>query len=769
MTIQGTLEDFVDKNTAVIKKDDGSKVKLKFRKNHPFIYKGIKYRFETINRGKDRFDVNWFYPLDAHFELKDALLLFPMFNEDEIKNLLKLLNTDKISGLSRILEDDALYETVINFLGEEKAGMLLKCLSDIWSNRNYTELWAFFNSARVPFDMPEIIKIAEFFKRRAERNNMTVTELIKKHPWILMQIDDVFDSIKEAMDICDSLAKYLALSKNSESIIACATSIIYRYMQKGHAYIPLYVLQEMMRGYIGKINNGEIFNMLASKSKNNIVGSVVADIKSFKNEMMGSKPFKDKAYLTQSVYLSKVYFEEDFIAKKLALMLSCHPKNLPKSRIMENTAKWAQEKGINLDSEQISAIRSVFDNKVTVLLGGAGSGKTTTLKALIYGLKESGIPAPLLAPTGIAAQRLAAEFDDVQYYTIHRYSRIYQDDDIFVSDSIEGSPETMDEKVVIVDEMSMATVPTIAKLLSITSPDTRLVFSGDPMQLPPIGPGGVFNALINNNKINKIYLKTSYRQKDEIIENALNIRNGKEITSGEKTIIKEAKNWNEASQQTVNVIEELLGNGVDFKDIFILARDRTGTGLLNETIRKFLLPFAKEHFFVKGDYIITTRNDYDDSVIIRKRPLKQIRKYRLPRPTIFNGTRGIITAVADDYITVTMFLPGRTVDVNYSPTEIMWYLEHAFATTVHKAQGGQAKYVVFVDPTPSEITRAMLYTAFTRSTDRVYLIGGKLDEWNQPKENELQLSKLYWRLNSYIQNNASQPKVYCERKVSIIQ
>lgn len=732
MIMEGVLVNYCHKDRTGTARTENGHLKVKFKGEYPYIQTGLKYKFTGEQIGEDLV-VTDITPIEGELSLKDGLLLFPMLTESELKRVLDATN---VSTYGELLSLDNI-EKAIAELDKEKASEFMASIYLLKQNTELQKVMSLFKKTNIKLDITDAVNIINFFRTRAIRNNTTVSELIMACPWLLLQTD-VFESIGEGVKAVDKIARYFSKAKGTANILACATSVVAKYTSNGHAYMPFYMVYKWVSEYYPC--SQETF-LSAITQKNQHIGYLIPELKKFTEEMAKEPEFADKnKYKAQSVYLARVFFEEEFIAEKLNVIFLSKPEPLPES-IPQHVAEWASQRGITLNSAQKAVIDSVMNNKITVITGGAGSGKTTVLRALIYALTKEGIVAPLLAPTGIAAQRLAAE-SDVPFYTIHRYSHLYQDDDLFIMPE-NSNVEIQRDKIVIVDEMSMATVPVIARLLSIVGHNTRLVFSGDMSQLPPIGPGGVFDALIKaNGFVNVINLPTSYRQKGSTIENALKIHNGQPINESNNVKIITAKTWDKAVEETLAQIQVK-----NIEDMYILAKSRKGVKMLNTAIREKLLE-TTETGFVEGDIVITTRNDYDSELKTANMFLKRLRQHRQDRPTIYNGTRGKVRKVTDELITVEFTLPnGKKLEAEYSHLEVGWYLEHAFAMTVHKAQGGQAKEVIFVEPQPDSLYRSMLYTAFTRSTGNITLIGGsRKDDWNNVKADEPQLSKLYWRI-----------------------
>jgi exodeoxyribonuclease V alpha subunit len=285
-------------------------------------------------------------------------------------------------------------------------------------------------------------------------------------------------------------------------------------------------------------------------------------------------------------------------------------------------------------------------------------------------------------------------------------------------------------RTVLVDEMSMCDIVVFCYLLNAVGPDGHLLLVLDPDQLPSIGPSGFMQQILRLNpygiaicELGKVHRRKVAPGKFDLAES---IRNGKFPV---EEILKDATitlDPDISAEHIVNKVRELKDSGVSIGDIMVLCPGRSGvngadtlTGQLQKLWNPDGAKIADTNYRV-GDIVINVRNDYAD---LKKRR-RAWDKLRHPdrKDNIFNGYRGIIAPGANKgTVTVQYTTPSCPVSVPYTAEELRYWVEPAYALTVHKAQGGEAKHVIFV--LPGIKYRAMLYTAATRRKETICLMG----------------------------------------------
>ena len=410
------------------------------------------------------------------------------------------------------------------------------------------------------------------------------------------------------------------------------------------------------------------------------------------------------------------------------------PSCLPAIKI-DIAAEWAQDRaGFDFAPEQIAAIKTALREKVSIITGGPGTGKTTILSAICSILKAKKVAIQLAAPTGRAAQRMA-ESTGVPAKTIHRMLNIgaekHKNADEESRELIVGGNEDeisfLEADFVIVDESSMLDVRLAARLLRHVNPTAHIVFVGDVNQLPSVGAGNVLSDFIFAGTIATTTLQAVFRQgaRSGIVTTAHNVLHGNpafpqkimsfgEIDETRDIFFLLCETPEETKKKVIalatKVLPQLFGvNALD--DIQILTamhKGDVGVQALNAYLQKASkgVPaentFASNHFEV-GDKVIQTRNNYDKNV--------------------FNGDMGIIIAIdKDDDKIIVRF---DKTEVAYTKTEAQSELLLAYAITIHKSQGSEFPIVIIpvVKAQFMMLRRNLIYTAITRGRKKVFIVG----------------------------------------------
>jgi exodeoxyribonuclease V alpha subunit len=399
----------------------------------------------------------------------------------------------------------------------------------------------------------------------------------------------------------------------------------------------------------------------------------------------------------------------------------------PISVDMEKALAWFEkERGLALAAQQREAIAAAVHDKLVVITGGPGVGKTTIVNAIIRILEKKSRKILLAAPTGRAAKRLT-ETTERPARTIHRLLEWSPQAGGFER----GVENPLEADVVVVDEASMVDVPLFASLLAAVPDAAQLVLVGDVDQLPSVGPGRVLADVIDSRRAKVVRLTEIFRQSatSQIVTNAHRVNRGEPIdltlasAEGSDFYFVEREEPEAVLATIVELCAERIPRrfGLDATDdVQVLApmhRGDVGAQNLNVALQARLNParagvaeLARGHrTFRVGDKVIQLRNDYDKEV--------------------FNGDVGRIVAMqlagaSDEDQHVTIEIDGR--EIVYGLGELD-QIGHAYALSVHKSQGSE--YPAVVVPLVTQhfllLQRNLLYTAITRGKKLVVLVGSK--------------------------------------------
>ena len=387
---------------------------------------------------------------------------------------------------------------------------------------------------------------------------------------------------------------------------------------------------------------------------------------------------------------------------------------------------------------QKQAVIAAVRNGVFILTGGPGTGKTTTINAMIHFFESEGMDMYLAAPTGRAAKRMT-EATGYEARTIHRMLELGYvpegDDNRMHYGRNEENP--LEADVIIIDEMSMVDLPLMNVLLRAIVVGTKLILVGDKDQLPSVGPGSVLKDLIESHCFPVVTLNKIFRQAEEsdIVVNAHKINRGEEVILDNKSkdfFFLKRNDANTIISVVLTLIQKKLPKYVDADpfDIQVLTPMRKGmlgVERLNTIMQHYLNPpdpkkAEKEYgdkVFRVGDKVMQIKNNYQLEWEIAT-------KYGLVVDNgvgVFNGDIGRITEINNYTETMEVEFEEKK-KVKYS-FELLEELELAYAVTIHKSQGSEYPAVVIpLLQGPRQLYhRNLIYTAVTRARKCVTLVG----------------------------------------------
>lgn len=428
------------------------------------------------------------------------------------------------------------------------------------------------------------------------------------------------------------------------------------------------------------------------------------------------------------IFLNHLHRAEKYIATRIGLMLQMPPPSVEdtESRIK----RIEKRRGITYAEQQRLAITQALRKGVLILTGGPGTGKTTTLEAIITLLEEMGQSVAIAAPTGRATKRIS-ELTGKEAKTIHRLLEVkWDDEDVPVFDRNEKNP--LDADAVVVDELSMVDSLLFDSLLRAVKTGCRLIMVGDSDQLPAVGPGSVLNDLIESGELPTVQLTEVFRQ--ALCSNI--VSNAHRIVAGQMPVLNYRKgdfffisqdNPHDVSQTVLDLCSTRLPakygltvmNGIQV--LCPSRKGELGTREMNQKLQKLINPPSdkRREMVVEGvalrvgDKVMHIKNNYD---IVWTKDNGEVGQ------GVFNGDIGILERVDPREGTLSVRYDDRIAVYSSQDAQD---LELAYSVTVHKSQGSEFDAVILpiFNNTPMLCYRNLLYTAVTRARSLLIIVG----------------------------------------------
>ncbi|KAA0116486.1 ATP-dependent RecD-like DNA helicase [Streptococcus sanguinis] len=533
-------------------------------------------------------------------------------------------------------------------------------------------------------------------------------DIVEKYPYQLVE-----DIQGIGFKIADHLAEELGIESDAPERFRAGLvhTLLTQSMERGDTYVEARDLLE------------HTIELLESSRQVELDPSLVADELAHLIE-------EDKVQNVETkIFENSLFFAEEGIKSNLVRLLEKGEQDcFDADNITAAIQQVEESSGISYDSIQKEAIRQAINQKVFILTGGPGTGKTTVINCIIAvyaqlrGLdlrKVNDLPILLAAPTGRAARRMN-ELTGLPSATIHRHLGMTGDDDTSHLD------DYLDADFIIVDEFSMVDTWLANQLLSNISSQTKLLIVGDADQLPSVSPGQVLADLLQIPTIPQTKLETIYRQSEEstIVTLASQIQKG--ILPADFTDKKADRSYFEARNEHIPpMIEKIasaaIRSGIPAQDVQVLApmyRGPAGIDQINNLMQNLINPVEKDELtfeapdcqYRQGDRVIHLVNDAESNV--------------------FNGDLGYISDL----------LPTKYTDskqdeltINFDGNEIIyprseWYkIRLAYAMSIHKSQGSEFPVVILPITRSSHrmLQRNLVYTAITRAKSKLILLGEK--------------------------------------------
>ena len=540
---------------------------------------------------------------------------------------------------------------------------------------------------------------AKIFRRYGDRS----IAVVKQNPYRLAA-----DIYGVGFLKADSIAKELGFGADSE--VRVEAGVLYKLQQlveDGHVYFPYEPLIEQCREILGVAREPVVHAIGRLNADRQVIIEDIDD---------GIEDFREN---NKAVYLAQFHQCEVGISNRLKALLSA-PKSIRKidsTRAIE----WVQQQlSFQPAEKQQKAIRCALENKVMVITGGPGTGKTTIVKAILKILSKLQVKMSLAAPTGRAAKRLN-EMTGHQAKTIHRLLEY----SIHKHGFLRNERNPLDCDLLIVDEASMIDTVLMYHLLKAIPATATCIFVGDVNQLPSVGAGNVLKDMIGSGCIPVIELNEIFRQ----AKTSRIIVNAHQINEGNLPALIESESFDpnndfyfikqDDPEKVLEIILELASKripqrfGFDpFDDIQVLTpmhKGVVGAANLNHRLQEVLNPVngavkLGDRAFRVNDKVMQIRNNYDKEV--------------------FNGDIGRIAAIDPRERRLTAVFDSRNIVYDFSELD---ELVLAYAVSVHKSQGSEYPAVIFPILTQHYILlqRNLIYTAVTRGRNLVVMVGSR--------------------------------------------
>jgi len=652
-----------------------------------------------------QFKANFYFDDEPNTEeaLREFLKTLPNIKEARSAAIIERFG---VQGTIDVLNDNPMKLAEVNGITEKRVPPII----EEWTkSKNKRELYNWLSSHNVDLALAE--RIYKEFKDKS-------MEIIANDPYELTKIyginfitadniaHKIIKNISTEIRIRAAIKSLLLEDVKNNSNLCC----LYSDLKK---QIPVLLQKSDKENNLKENDVKEYLAGISSCIKNNL--DLFVAVKDIVSE-------KGVAY----IYLKKIWEREKYIADNLYKRKLTDRKHRPCTdediEMAEKDIEQFSGKPVELDKTQEEAIRSAFEHKITVITGGAGSGKSTICRSICYLANKNGLRVRLMSPTG-KASRVLSEKTGNSASTIHKSLRMLPENEFPL--------EKISEDIVIIDEISMVGIDTMFAILYAMEKNVwgNIVLVGDHNQIPSVSPGNFLNDIIESQCANVVKLENVYRQDENSYINILSneIAKGKivEIPKNASDVEwHEIKNPESFSKDIRSIVKKYIEDGNDIHDLQIMApmyRFSLGINKINEVIQDLMseINHSKnsvfERKFVKfhlHDKVINIKNDYQKNV--------------------FNGDIGYIVELGrkvinssisdkeEDFIVVDFY--GERV--TYTEEEIE-DLKLAWALSIHKFQGSESKNVIGIFSQESHIMngKEILYTLMTRAKKRLDLYG----------------------------------------------
>ncbi len=545
---------------------------------------------------------------------------------------------------------------------------------------------------------------------------------IKENPYQLS-----YDISGIGFMFCDKLAMNLGVKEDSDDrIIAAIQHVLSDNQNDGHCYLT----ERQVKGRVKDLLKLDVSEKI----------SVILESEELKKMILYIECERESGKKEKRYYAKDIYYDEKYVAEKV-VRLSKKKYASDKNKLKEELNGLISKSDIKLSEEQFNSVIGVLSNGLSILTGGPGVGKSTTVKFVYETLKKIGKNVLLAAPTGRASQRLM-EIIGEEAKTIHRLLKW----DPSISNFKMNDRNPLECDFIILDECSMIDIKLAASFLKAVDSNTQVLFVGDKNQLPSVGAGNFLSDLIKSNCVELFSLEKVFRQaeKSKIISSAHSINKG--FKPNVENPLKNPGIWNDGTDcmfiessmdksdktnpistnrygmDTVDMIVKLyseivpkyLGKESEIQILTPMNKGALGTIEINRRIQESINPSSSkkneikigDRIFREGDRVIQTSNNYDLNV--------------------FNGDIGHINNISTSENTMIVNFGDKDFSrlVKYEKQNII-ELQLAYSITIHKSQGSE--FPVVIMPILNQhyimLYRNLIYTGLTRAKKMAIIIG----------------------------------------------
>ena len=615
-------------------------------------------------------------------ELKNFCDLFSGIGEKLASSIVDILGDD---ALNRIIEDKNCL-TLVPKLSIKKANQIYDTLIK-YEESHKTIVYL----TELGFTMHDALTIYNLYK------NNTLREIEHNIYDILDKTDEI--SFPKVDSVALKQETYEEINRVKSCIIYIMKSLIYK---NGDTYLLLDDIKNNVQDYLQDYISDELFDDYLNELS--IEGKVIIE---------------DNKY-----YIVDIYKSEMFIVSKFKRILQKDEKEYKK--IDNIISVLEKNNAFTYSDKQKEAIKMSLKNRITVITGGPGTGKTTIVKAIIEAYKsinkisDSEVEEKIasLAPTGRAAKRLS-ESTGLLSSTIHRFLKWNKENNEFGINEF----NKVFHKLIIIDEASMIDINLFASLLKGLTDDIQIILVGDYNQLPSVGPGQVLKDIIESNVIPIIELDLLYRQDEEsyipILSNEIKNNCVDNFLQPHDDYQFLKCNSDSIKSNLCHIAKQIIDKGYNYKNFQIMAPTYLGLNgidILNKTLQDVFNPNDGSKKEYKSGNITYREND------------KVLELVNMPDDNVFNGDIGIIEEIIPATISESkreeMYINFDGNIIKYLPKDLN-KIKHGYAISIHKSQGSEFDVVIIplCMSYNRMLYRKLIYTGITRAKKKLILIG----------------------------------------------